>query len=627
MKTTATLFTFFVSISLTFSQLLGVYEFTGAGTCPNQDSNVTTQLVNSEFDSFSMQNVFCVATQNVFNTKSWNTTSEINLSEYLQFGVHTISCDRLTIDSLIFEYRNSASGGTPTWYLRSSVDNYSTDLASGISSTVTGMLRDTVVLNPADFSLLADVKFRIYLTNMGSAGATFRVDNVSIYGSETFVGTVDYYVDNDGDGYGTGDPVASCTNPGGYSLNNLDCDDNNATINPGTFWYQDNDGDGFGNDSAFEIGCTSTFANPVTNSDDCDDTNPSLNPNTIWYQDIDGDGFGDDNITEIGCDITDITLTNPVLIGGDCDDTNSDLNPNTIWYEDLDQDSYGNSTVFEIGCEYTFSSATIMPGDCDDSNPDVNPLAIEVCDEIDNNCNGQINEGLPTVVYYIDNDGDGYGAGSAGDFCSDPGIGYVLNNDDCNDENSSIHPNADEPYCPDGIDQNCDSEDGFEDPFYCDYWMDEDSDGFGSGEYFSFNCSCMEQYYFSLGYVYTNEEDCDDNNPNIYPGAPEIIGNGIDENCDGVDGYLSINEINVKTDLKIYPNPGTENFFISSSELMLGENQLKIFDINGKVIFESKLTITGNYFMEIPSADFPKGVYQIKIQNEKQIVRANWLKL
>jgi hypothetical protein len=561
MKTTTTLFALFTSISLTFSQLLGVYEFSGAGACPNQDPNATTQLVNSEFDPFSMQNVFCVATQNVFNTKSWNTTAEINLSEYLQFGVHTISCDRLTIDSLIFEYRNTAAGGTPNWYLRSSVDNYSTDLASGISSTVTGMLRDTVVLNPANFSLLADVKFRIYLTNMGSVQAAFRVDNVSFYGSETFVGTVDYYVDNDGDGYGTGNPIASCTNPGGYSLNNLDCDDNNVAINPGTFWYQDNDGDGFGNDSAFEIGCTSTFANPVTNSDDCDDTNPNLNPNTIWYQDLDGDGFGDDNITEMGCIVGDLAITNPVLLGGDCDDTNGDINPNTIWYEDLDQDSYGNSDVFQVACSHTFTFAVLVDGDCDDINPYINPDQYEdECDNdgIDNNCDGNIDEGF------------------------------------------------DEWLC-------------FGEPPHDDYYEDNDNDGYG-GEYI---CYCPDPGYGIIG----GSDDCDDNNPNIYPGAPEILGNGIDENCDGVDGYLSINEINGKTELKIYPNPGTENFFISSNELMLGENQLRIFDINGKVIFESKLTITGNYFMEVPSANFLKGVYRIEIQNEKQIVRANWLKL
>ncbi len=559
MKITTT-FLALMSFGISFSQLLGVYEFTGAGSCPNQNPNVTVQPSNSEFYSFSMQNVFCVSTQNVFNTKSWNTSAIFNSSEFLQFGVRTISCDRLTIDSIIFDYRNTATGGSPTWYLRSSIDNYSSDLATGVSSTVTGMLRDTIVLDPSSFSLLADVKFRIYLTSMGSAGAAFRVDNVKVYGKETFVGTVDYYLDNDGDGYGTGDPFPSCTNPGGYSLNNLDCDDNNAAINPGTFWYQDNDGDGFGNDLAFEMGCTSTFANPVTNSDDCDDSNPSLNPNTIWYQDLDNDGFGDDNITETGCDIADLSIINPILIGGDCNDNDHRIHPNTIWYEDADSDGFGDPFLTETGCVSNLENPVLIDGDCNDDDAYINPNQYEdVCDNdgVDNNCDGSIDENydyyactgepLPHDYYYADVDGDGFG-GELICYCPDPGYGVF------------------------------------------------------------------------------DSEDCDDNNPNIYPGAPEILNNGIDENCDGVDGYLSISEI-TNTSLKLYPNPGTENFFIASSSLALGENYLRITDINGKLVFESKLNITESYFMEIPSATFLKGVYQIEIQNASQIVRANWVKL
>jgi hypothetical protein len=535
--------------SISFSQLLGIYDFTGTGSCPNQSPNVTTQPSNSEFDPFSMQNVFCVSTQNVFNTKSWNTGVDLNPSEFIQFGLHTISCDRFTLDSLIFEYRNTAAGNTPTWHLRSSIDDFASDIASGVSSTVPGMLSDTILFNSANFSLLADVKFRIYLTEMGSTGAAFRIDNVQLFGSETFVGTLDYYADNDGDGYGTGIALPACVNPGGYSLNNLDCDDNNASINPGTFWYQDNDGDGFGNDSEFETGCTSTFSNPVANSEDCDDANINLNPNTIWYQDLDDDGFGDDANTEQGCDPADLTITNPVLVGGDCSDIASDLNPNTIWYSDNDGDGFGNPDIFEVACISSFFVPVMNGDDCDDSREFNYPGAIEICDEFDNNCDGQNNEGFNTTVYYIDNDGDGYGAGSAGDFCSDPGLGYVLNNDDCNDDDNMINPTI-----------------------------------------------------------------------------TEIPNNGIDEDCDGEDATNSIAD-SKKLELKIYPNPGTENFFISSTSLALGENYLRITDINGKFVFESKLNIAGSYFMEIPSTNFTKGVYQIEIKNASQIVRANWVKL
>ncbi len=373
------------------SQLLGVYEFAGAGSCPNQSPNVTVPLVNSAFDDFSMQNVFCVSTQNVFNTKSWNTTAIVNESEFIQFGIHTISCFRINLDSIVFDFRNTPAGLTPTWHLRSNLDNYATDIAIGASATSSSMLTDTVVFNPANFSLLADVKFRIYLTDMGSAGAAFRIDNVQFYGNEQLVGNVDYYVDADGDGYGTGISTPACTNPSGYSLNNLDCDDNNVAINPNTFWYSDNDLDGFGSDLNFEIGCSSTLPNPVTNSDDCNDSNLAINPNSIWFEDFDNDGFGVDTTTETACNST---LTNAVLVGGDCNDSLATVNPNTIWYEDIDGDFSGNSAVFQTGCTNTFIQATNVGGDCIDTLASVNPSATEICDDLDNNCNSSIDEGL-----------------------------------------------------------------------------------------------------------------------------------------------------------------------------------------------------------------------------------------
>ncbi len=98
--------------------------------------------------------------------------------------------------------------------------------------------------------------------------------------------------------------------------------------------------------------------------------------------------------------------------------------------------------------------------DCDDSNPDIYPGAEEICDDLDNNCNGQIDENQTFLSWWIDKDNDGFGEGPKENRivdCKQPD-GYVQNYDDCDDSNPNINPNAED--IPDnGIDENCDGMD------------------------------------------------------------------------------------------------------------------------------------------------------------------------
>ena len=90
--------------------------------------------------------------------------------------------------------------------------------------------------------------------------------------------------------------------------------------------------------------------------------------------------------------------------------------------------------------------------DCNDDDPSINPGATEVANGVDDDCDGTVDEGAR--IYYLDSDGDLFGDLDFDQFSIGQPEDFVLDNTDCNDDDSSINPKATE--VSNGVDDDCD---------------------------------------------------------------------------------------------------------------------------------------------------------------------------
>jgi hypothetical protein len=120
-------------------------------------------------------------------------------------------------------------------------------------------------------------------------------------------------------------------------------------------------------------------------------------------------------------------------------------------YADADGDGYGDDATEAAGC--VADGLVEQGGDCDDGDPGINPGATELCDDVDNNCDGAIDEGAKLTLY-ADSDGDGFGDASSTTEACEAGEGVSTDNTDCDDTRGDVYPGAEE-ICGDGALNDC----------------------------------------------------------------------------------------------------------------------------------------------------------------------------
>lgn len=249
-------------------------------------------------------------------------------------------------------------------------------------------------------------------------------------------------------------------------------------------------------------GCT-LGGSPCLSAADGDDRDPSVNPRAREVCENALDDNSDGRTDEEDC--------------------------KTCFFLDGDQDGYGVSgeaTPCKAAPEGAFTAR--RAGDCDDRHPDVHPGMAEVCNGLDDDCDGLTDEvgAVGCTTYHFDHDGDGWGSGTAAQCRCSAGSGYVGLSGDCDDQDPGAHPGAEE-VC-NGRDDDCD---GVVDQAGCPgctaYYLDGDGDGYGvAGQ-----SRCLEG---PDGYhTASRAGDCDDSNAERNPDAAEVC-NGHDDDCDGL---------------------------------------------------------------------------------------------
>ncbi|HEX8331830.1 MAG TPA: MopE-related protein, partial [Segetibacter sp.] len=570
-------------------------------------------------------------------------------------------------DGLVDNDDPSVSGRT-NWYLDADDDGYSTGPAVLSCSSPGKGYKNSGVIGYEDCNDHPSTGGRV---NKGAQevcnGIDDDCDGLVDNDDPSVSGRTNWYLDKDDDGYSTGPAVLSCSSPGkGYK-------------NSGVIAYEDC------NDDPSTGGRVNKGAQEVCNGidDDCDglvdNDDPSVSGRTNWYLDADDDGYstgpavlscsspgkGYKNSGVIAYeDCNDDPSTGGRInkgaqevcngIDDDCDGLVDNDDPSvsgrTNWYLDADDDGYSTGPAV-LSCSSPGkgykNSGVIAYEDCNDdpsTGGRINKGAQEVCNGIDDDCDGLVDNDDPSVTgrtnWYLDADDDGYSTGPAVLSCSSPGAGYknsgVLAYEDCNDDPSTggrVNKGAQE-VC-NGIDDDCDGLIDNDDPSVSgrtNWYLDADDDGYSTGPAV-LSCSSPGAGYKNSGVI--AYEDCDDNpstGGRVNKGAQEEL-NGKDDNCNGiVDEETSATQVlslstymkdlnatvqNIQAEassksiiLKAFPNPTKSYFTLIMKSIVDEKVQVKVYDMAGREMFIANGSTNETYTF---GEKFSKGSYVVRV--------------
>ena len=306
-------------------------------------------------------------------------------------------------------------------------------------------------------------------------------------------GKSNFYADADSDTYTVATATRYCDIVVGYIASvsaSIDCNDNNAAINPGATEICDA--------ANVDENCNGLADNADATAADAGKTN--------FYADIDNDTY---------------TLASASRF---CDSVTG------------------------------YRTAASLLTDCDDTNAAVYPGAVENCanDGVDNNCNGEANsdaEAVDSVAYFVDFDADNFGSSVAVAQQSCVAVvGSVLDHTDCNDASAAVYPGAVENCANNGVDNNCDGSNLESDAIdRTTYYADTDGDGAGDASTATLSCTQ------AAGYVTVAGDTCTNDANKLAPGGCGCGTPDTDANADGnPDCYGQIAALTLAADQTYY---------------------------------------------------------------------------